>query len=403
MPNGVPLSLINAGKQEVVRMDIIFKGGRFQQSYPLQALFTNRMLREGSRTIGAVEIAERLDYYGAWLELSSSADYSFLTLYSLNRYFKPTLAIVESLIKEPLFPQKELSTVIDNNRQHFMVNSAKVDFVAQRTFLRSVFGAKHPMGYLTKVEDYAKISPEMLKEFYADYYHSGNCSIYLAGCISDEIIRSVESTFGHEAWGDASKFNKTIPFLCEPTHEKRIFVERADALQSSIKMGMPMISRTHPDYLSMRVLMTLFGGYFGSRLMSNIREDKGYTYGISSGILCYPDCGIFMIATEADNEYAEPIVREVYAEMDKLRSIPVSEDELTMVRNYMLGDMCRTYEGPFSLAEAWIFIETSHLEADYFQRSLEAVTNITAAEIKTLAEKYFHKEPIIEVIAGKKV
>ncbi|MEG2574083.1 MAG: insulinase family protein, partial [Bacteroides sp.] len=185
MPNGVPLSLINAGKQEVVRMDIIFKGGRFQQSYPLQALFTNRMLREGSRTIGAVEIAERLDYYGAWLELSSSADYSFLTLYSLNRYFKPTLAIVESLIKEPLFPQKELSTVIDNNRQHFMVNSAKVDFVAQRTFLRSVFGAKHPMGYLTKVEDYARISPEMLKEFYANYYHSANCSIYLAGCISD--------------------------------------------------------------------------------------------------------------------------------------------------------------------------------------------------------------------------
>ena len=113
LPNGVPLTVVNAGEQEVVRMDILFAGGRWQQAHKLQALFTNRMLREGSRKYTAADIAEKLDYYGAWLELSSSSEYAYITLYSLNKYFAETLEIIESILKEPTFPEKELNTVLD--------------------------------------------------------------------------------------------------------------------------------------------------------------------------------------------------------------------------------------------------------------------------------------------------
>ena len=402
LPNGVPLTVINAGEQEVIRMDILFAGGRWQQSQKLQALFTNRMLREGTAKYTAATIAEKLDYYGSWLELSTSSDYAYITVYSLNKYLAKTLEVVESMIKEPLFPEKELRTILDTNIQQYMVNSSKVDFLAHRSLLKSLYGEQHPCGKVVMEEDYHAITPEVLRDFYKRYYHSGNCSIFLSGKVTEDTLRRVTDTLGVPFGQYQLQVPKLeFPFAAVP--EKRIFTEREDAMQSAVKMGCTTITREHPDYPKLRVLMTLFGGYFGSRLMSNIREEKGYTYGISAGIMFYPDSGVQIISTETDNEYVEPLIREVYHEIDKLHQEPVSVEELTMVRNYMLGEMCRSYESPFSLSDAWIFIATSGSPDDYFARSLHAVNEITPAEIQELAQRYLCKETLKEVIAGKKL
>lgn len=401
MPNGIPLNIIEAGSQDVVRLDIVIGAGKWQQTQLLQALFTNRMLREGTKRFTSAQIAEKLDYYGAWLELSSAMEYSYITLYSLNKYFARTLEIVESIIKEPVFPEKELKTVVETNKQQFLVNSAKVDYLAQKSFTSSIFGDQHPCGRFAAAADYDRVNVACLQEFYDQYYHSGNCYIYIAGKVTDEISTLLEKTFGKESWGCTDRKFSFTPYPIHTTEEKRIFTEQATAMQSSIKMGKVMIQRSHPDYYKMRVLMTIFGGYFGSRLMSNIREDKGYTYGISAGIASYPDTGVLLVSTEAANEYVEDIIKEVYHEMEVLQQDPVPESELNMVRNYMLGDMCRSYEGPFSLSDAWMFIQTSHLSDSYFEESLKAVQSVTAEELRTLAQKYFNKEKMIEAIAGK--
>ena len=402
MPNGIPLTVINAGEQEVVRMDVLFSGGRWQQSQKLQALFTNRMLREGTTKYTAATIAEKLDYYGSWLELSSSSEYAYITVYSLNKYLAKTLEVVESMIKEPLFPQKELQTILDTNIQQYLVNTSKVDFLAHRSLLKSLYGEQHPCGKIVMEEDYYTITPEVLREFYERHYHSGNCSIFLSGKVTDDIISRVTDIFGIPFGQYQLQMPKSsFPFAAIP--EKRIFTEREDAMQSAVKMGCTTITREHPDYPKLRVLMTLFGGYFGSRLMSNIREDKGYTYGISAGVVFYPDSGLLIVSTETDNEYVEPLIQEVYHEIDRLHLDPVSAEELRIVRNYMLGEMCRSYESPFSLSDAWIFIATSGLKDDYFARSLQDVNEITPAEIQDLAQRYLCKETLKEVIAGKKL
>lgn len=402
LPNGIPLTVINAGEQEVVRMDVLFSGGRWQQSQKLQALFTNRMLREGTTKYTAATIAENLDYYGSWLELSSSSEYAYITVYSLNKYLAKTLEVVESMIKEPLFPQKELQTILDTNIQQYLVNTSKVDFLAHRSLLKSLYGEQHPCGKIVMEEDYHTITPEVLREFYERHYHSGNCSIFLSGKVTDDIISRVTDIFGIPFGQYQLQMPKSsFPFAAIP--EKRIFTEREDAMQSAVKMGCTTITREHPDYPKLRVLMTLFGGYFGSRLMSNIREDKGYTYGISAGVVFYPDSGLLIVSTETDNEYVEPLIQEVYHEIDRLHLDPVSAEELRIVRNYMLGEMCRSYESPFSLSDAWIFIATSGLKDDYFARSLQAVNEITPAEIQDLAQRYLCKETLKEVIAGKKL
>ena len=403
MKNGMPLNIIKAGSQEVVRFDILVGGGQWHQTQALQALFTNRMLREGTNSMTSAQIAEKLDYYGAWLELSSAVNYGFITLYSLNKYFPRTLAIIAEMLMFPTFPEKELEVVVETNRQQFLVNSTRVEVIARKQLHRSLFGEQHPFGRFAVEKDYDCVTSDVLREFYQKYYHSGNCSIYVSGKVTPEIVRCIEESIGAAPWGDTRPM---LPLqLMEPqtTSEKHVFVEKADALQSSLKMGGFMMDRAHPDFLKTRVMVTLFGGYFGSRLMSNIREEKGYTYGIGAGIVNCPGSGVLAITTEADNHYIDAIITEVYREMDRMCNDLAPQEELEMVKNYMLGDFCRSYEGPFSLSDAWIYTETAGLDDEFFVRSLDAIRSITTEEVRTLAQRYFCKERLIEVVAGKKV
>ena len=190
---------------------------------------------------------------------------------------------------------------------------------------------------------------------------------HLSGHITDMVVSQVIDELGSSTWGNVALHELLKPLPTPPYKGKRVFIEHPSAVQSSIRLGCPLVDRTHPDFIPLKVLTTILGGYFGSRLMSNIREDKGYTYGISAGIASYPFQGYLAIGTETDNEYVEPCIREVKHEMRRLQDELITEQELTMVKNYMLGEMCRSYEGPFSLSEAWIFLETAGLENNFFQ------------------------------------
>lgn len=402
LPNGMPLNVINAGSEDVIRFDLVIHCGQLNQTQPLQAMFVNRMLREGTQQLTSAEIAEKLDYYGAWLDLSSSAESGFITLYSLGKYFPQTIEVLASMVKEPTFPEHELKVVTDMNKHHFLVNNQRVDVLARKRLNQLLFGKEHPLGQFAVLEDYDKISVQTLRAFYETYYSSTNCSAYVSGKVTEQILECINQHFGAEPWGNMKQRCDNQLIAPNPSNEKRVFIEKDDALQSSIKMGCFVPARDHEDYLDLRVLTTVFGGYFGSRLMSNIREDKGYTYGIVAGVLSYPGCSILGISTEADNQYVEPLVAEIYHEMDRLCNERVPEKELEMVRSYMLGDLCRAYERAFSLADAWIYIETGHLNDDFFDRSVQSIREVTAERLQDLAQKYFMKEKLIEVVAGKR-
>lgn len=403
MRNGMPLFTIQAGSEDVVRFDIVIRSGQLHQERPLQAVFANRMLREGARNFSSAEIAETLDYYGAWLDTSVSVDCSFVTLYSLSKYFSKTIEVVASMVKESVFPEKEFSVIRDVHKQQYMVNEQRVDVLSRKQLNRSLFGAEHPLGHYADIDDYERIGVEELKEYYSRNYSSDNCLAFLSGKITPDVVRCVELHFGDAEWGRVPSERMMTDIPVTTDSRRRVLVEKEDAMQSSLRIGGFMPGRKHPDYMKLRVLVTLFGGYFGSRLMSNIREEKGYTYGIGAGLVAYPDACVLVIGTETGNEYVEPVVKEVYREMDRLREDLVGDEELKMVRNYMLGDFCRSYESPFSLSDAWIFIETSDLDTDFYARSLAAIRETTSEDIRQLARKYFCKENLIEVVAGKKV
>ena len=400
--NGMPLNVINAGQEDVVRFDLVVKGGQWSQEQPLQAVFTNRMLREGTKHYTSAQISERLDYYGAWLDLTTAVNYGFVTLYSLGKYFSQTLALVASMVKEPTFPEAQLDIVRNVNRDQYLINRDRVEVMSRKQLNRSLFGPRHPLGVYAEADDYDRVTTEVMRRFYHARYYSGNCSAYVSGRVTPGIVAAIEREFGDAPWGRASTPVQMRHFTPQTDQRHHIFLEKDDALQSSLRIGGFLPGRKHPDFLKLRVLVTLLGGYFGSRLMSNIREEKGYTYGISSSIATYPGTGVLVIATEADSRYVDDIITEVYREMERLREEKVPEGELDMVRHYMLGDLCRSYESAFSLSDAWIFIESAGLDAGYFGRTLEAIREVNVDELLHLARKYLCKESLIEVVAGKK-
>lgn len=400
MKNGIPLKIIREGAQEVVRLDIIIGAGRWNQTQSLQALFTTRMLREGTKALLSAQIAERLDYYGSWLDLSTTMQHSILTLYTLSKHFPDTLAIVEQLLKEPIFPEEQLELVLRNNRQQFLINREKVNFLSQQALCAAAFGPNHPMGISVEEWDYDRISAAQLREFFEKYYHSGNCKVFLSGLITKKEIQLVEETLGNETWGDIKSFVSPPNFLLQKTDKKRIFLPKADSMQCAVSLGALMPTCQDPDSLGLRVLIMVLGGYFGSRLMANIREEKGFTYGIQAHLTHVPDTGLLVISSETTPENVEPLIHEVYCELKRLKEEIVPEEELERVRAYMMGEMARTYEGAFSLAEAWLHIELSHLPYDHPEQAMRILENISGKELQALAQKYFDEKSIFEIVAG---
>ncbi len=400
--NNIPVYSINAGTQELIKIEFLFSAGMYQQEIPLQASTVNAMMEEGTSKLTAAQIAEKIDYYGAFLETGVSQDSASIVLYTLNKHLKSTLPVVEQLIKDSVFPKNELDTHIRNKKQAFYVNNQKVANIARKRFTELLFGEKHPYGINVKESDFDAIDKSHLKDFYSKYYRASNCKIILAGKVDDDVFGLLDNHFGGNDWNaETDLSSKSIPkIVTSEEHSHLVFKE--DAVQSAIRIGKVLFNKTHPDFQSLQILNTIFGGYFGSRLMSNIREDKGYTYGIGSGIVSLQNSGYFFIATEVGVEVCQNAINEIYFEMNRLRQELVPEDELQLVKNYLLGTFLRSIDGPFALAERFKGIMEYNLQYDYFDNYIATIKEISASKLRNLANAYFDKDSMLELVAGKK-
>jgi predicted Zn-dependent peptidase len=406
--NKIPVYSINAGTQELIKIEFLFSAGMYQQSLPLQAASVNSMLEEGTSSLTAAEIADKVDYYGAFLETGLTQDTASVVLYTLNKHLETTLPIVEQVVKDAVFPQHELDTYLRNRKQKFHVNNQKVENLARKYFSELLFGSKHPYGINVRESDFDNIRRNHLSEFYNRFYRADGCKIILSGKVDDKMLGMLDKHFGGNDWLNKEGSSKVnilegnmtleIKSVKQHTH----IIQKEDALQSAIRIGKVLFNKTHPDFQALQILNTIFGGYFGSRLMSNIREDKGYTYGIGSGLVSLQNSGYFFISTEVGVEVCQSAINEIYFEMNRLRENLVEEDELNLVKNYLLGRFLRSVDGPFAMGERFKGIMEYNLGYDYFDKYIATIQQISASELRELANRYLDKESMIELVVGKK-
>lgn len=401
LKNKIPVYSIHAGTQELIKIEFLFSAGMYQQKMPLQAATVNAMMEEGTSKMNAAQIADAVDYYGAFFEVGVSQDSASVVLYTLNKHLKATLPVVEDVIKNASFPQHELETHLTNKKQKFHVNNQKVANVARKRFSELIFGEKHPYGINVKESDFDAINRSHLNDFYKTFYRANSCKIILAGKINEDVYTLLDEHFGGNDWLAQNNLSRAgIAVVSATDREQLIYKE--DALQSAIRIGKIMFNKTHPDFQKMQILNTVFGGYFGSRLMSNIREDKGYTYGIGSGIASLQHSGYFFISTEVGVDVCKNAINEIYFEMDRLRTELIAADELQLVKNYLLGTFLRSVDGPFAMADRFKGIMEYGLSYDYFDNYIATIKNVSASELRDLATTYLDKNSMIELVVGKK-
>ncbi len=398
LKNGAPVYFVNTPNAAVLKIDFVFNGGLRNQLFPGQASATNSMLSEGTSQFTSKELADNLDQFGSYLQVKTNTDDSQITLYCLPRFLPNCTPFVQAILTDCVFPERELEIYKNNSIQRFQINSQRNNFLGRRAFYSSVFGKQNAYGSLVNIEDYQNISRETVVDFYAKNILPGFKYILVSGDVSDAVLTELEIGFGDLLFHPTPVSSINLSGKIG----QNIFIENPHSVQSSIKIGCSLVNRNHPDFNKLQLLNLTLGGFFGSRLMKNIREEKGLTYGIFSALESYLDAGAFYIETEINNDLRETGHIEILNEIQKLRDHIIPESELTLVRNYMLGSFLRGIDGPFSLMDRYKMIIDYGFTYQYYQNFVDTIKYTTAQDLQDLANTCLQESFLTTVIVGKK-
>lgn len=399
LKNELKLYLINVPGTDILRIEFLFDAGNWYQEKNLIASTVTSMLPGGTRKREEKEIAEIIDFYGAFIDLGIDQDYAWVVLYTLNKFLPQTLEIIQDVIENAVFPENNLITYLGKRKQAFIIENQKVKTIAKKMFSEVLFGKDHPYGKSPNEEDFDMVKRDDLISFFKTYYHPSRCRVYVSGAIEKDFLKTFSQYFGKNNWNKLRPAHQPqFEILTSP--EKIHFIKKEDTVQSALRIGCIAITKNHPDYVALEVLNTVLGGYFGSRLMKNIREEKGYTYGIGSAVVPFKETGAFVVASEVGNEYCRPTIIEIYNEIERLKADIIPEDELALVKNFMIGDLMRSADGPFQVVDIWKSLVEFDLGEDYFRNIILEIKNTEATRLKLIAEKYFQRNNLVEVVAG---
>lgn len=397
LDNGIPFYWLSAGVQDVVEIDFVFPAGVWHEDKPAVAHATGGLLKNGTSQRSAHQIHEALEFYGANLRVSTGDDFTIATLYALTKDLPKLLPIVYEIFTDATFPEAEVAIHKQNAIQRLLVNLRQCEFVANQRIDALLWGEAHPYGRYSKVEKIEALTREDLLQFYRKAYNLAGAQIFMGGKVSEADAALVNTIFGKQPIGATAATDSTMFSAPGPSHQKHRETNDPAGVQAAIRIARLFPNRHHPDFPKMIVLNTLFGGYFGSRLMSNIREDKGYTYGIYSSLQPNVRGGSLTIHTEVGRDVAEAAITEIYKEMEELRQTVAEADELMLVKNYLLGGLLGDLDGPFQILQRWRTLILNGLDEAHFHNNIRVYKTITAAELQVLAEQYFRPEDFYEI------
>ncbi len=395
LKNGVEVYAVNAGAEEVLSLEWVYNAGNCYEEKNLVAASANFLLRNGTSGKTAFQLNEHFEYYGSYLNRACHHETATISLHTLTKHVKELLPVVREMITDSILPEEELSTYKQNQKQRLKVSLKKSDFIAGREIDVCLYGKDHPYGKYSSLEEYEALQRDELMSFYNRFYKNGKFIIFAAGKLPANLEQLLNDQFGDLPVGNIS----LVPNKIIPAKEKKYRISNDTAgVQGSIRIAREFPNRHHPDFLKAQILNTLFGGFFGSRLMSNIREDKGYTYGIHSYVQNHIQSTAWMISTEAGKDVCEATIAEVYKEMNLLKTVLVEDDDLKLVQNYMMGSILGDLDGPFQIIARWKNYILNGLDESFFYNAINTIKDITATDIQQLAQKYLNPEEFYEMV-----
>ncbi len=387
LPNGMALYLLKGGSEPVMRMEVVFRAGATYESKPSVAEFMAALMSEGTQSMTSVVLAEKIESLGATLFTRGGVDTSRVRLLTLTRFFPELIGVVDEVINAPAFDPGELKVYADNKTERLKIDLKKNEVLAYRHLTESIFGLDHPYGKNVFPEDYHAITSEDLQEHHARHIIPQKAMVFVSGSFGDKETELIMSTFGNRKANHTNGSAYTLPLLVESKTGYYAY-QGPQVHQAAIRIGRRLFPQSHPDFNGLFVLNTILGGYFGSRLMMEIRENQGMTYGIYSSVDSFASDGCFYISTEAATDNTNKVIDAIHLEMRKLQVELIPLPELDMARNYLMGHLMTQIDGPFSTMDFIKSMKIEHLGDSSFAGMVETIQQITPNQLRDLAVKY---------------
>lgn len=396
LDSGIPLYVLDEGVQPIIKLEIMFPvGGTYYEEKTATSLLALKMLKEGTDSFTSSQLSNHLAQYGAFLELNPSFDVSSVSLYCLTKHLGTLLPYLAEMIYSPVFPEHELNRIRQIEIQQLKLQNERTNIVASKRFRNLLFGDNHPYGKIISEADLIQRQQDDLKQFHQK--HLNILEIVASGEVSADSINIINRVFNKAM---TQRTPHTTNYTAVGVDNASIKEDKAGALQSSIRVGQLTVNKTDPDYIPLLITSHVLGGYFGSRLMKNIREDKGFTYGIYSSIVALKHDSYIVIGTDVKKEFVNDTINEIDKELNTLCSTPVAHHELDTVKNHMIGHFQSRLSSAFSLAEKFKNIHIHNLDYGYYDKYLSTVQDITSQDILEMANRYLHPNSQKRVIIG---
>jgi predicted Zn-dependent peptidase len=395
LENGLPITLLNGVAQEVVKIDVVFTASKWNEPSVGVAHFTSAMLEKGTKKMNSFQIASFFERYGASIEISSGFDFTTITLYSPSKNIVYVLPVFIDLFTEPEFPESELSILKNLFLQSLTINNEKTSYVASKIFRSKIFGKMHPYGASIEKENVDNISARSLSSYFNNFFKPHH--IFATGNINDELNKLLIICFSPINRSQQSDKQKQID--APQIHSDKFYLEKSNSIQTSIRYGKRVVNKTHSDYPYLVLLNHILGGYFGSRLMKNIREEKGLTYGIYSSISTLKNDAYLVIGADVNKENKDIVIDEIKNELIKLNNSSISDSEFKLTKNHLLGNLQLELASPFSVIEKIKNIELYHLSENFYSDLFQKILMLQPAELTEVANKYL-KDDFFEISVG---
>ncbi len=404
--NGITVLVIQDKRLPIVTSRFVFKSGSYLDYFMGKnksglGSLTSEILTKGTESRNASEIAEEIDFLGAGLTSGCNYDATFVSSFSLKKYFDEVFDILTDVILNPSFEEEELDRSADQRLNSLLSMIDDGDYLADRIFNRYVY-SKSPYSNPLEGESNSikNIVTKDLRKFYKKVFSPENLIVAFVGDISpDEALLKLENNFS--GWKNSFTHSEEI-ILPEFSKTPRVYLtDKKGAVQSSLKIGHLGIERSNPDFIKVSVMNTMLGGYFTSRINKNLREVNGYTYGARSVFSCYRYSGDFSVTTEVKTDITSETNREILKEINEMKNKHVGREELQNVKNYISGNFPMQLETPNDIASKAISLKLHGLEDDYYNTYIRKVNEITKEDVKEVAEKYLHTDRLIFSISGK--
>jgi zinc protease len=395
LANGIPLVLYEDVQQKVIKIELVYKAGKWFESKRGVSHFTAQMLERGTTKRNSYQIAEAFDQFGCSTEINAGFDFTSLSLYTLSKNITSVLPVFCEVASIPSFPQSEFALMKDVFFQNLKINNKKNSYIAGKTIRQNIFGSQHPYGNSLEASDVDNLSREDLVAFFNTQFVLHE--IYVTGSLGKDERQILNSELSNLKV--LSSGNGKIKLHADQKKSSQL-IEMPESVQSSLRLGKRTINRNHSDYPTLILLNHILGGYFGSRLMKNIREEKGLTYGIHSSVNTLKNDALFLIGTDVNKENQNLAISEIKSEIKKLQENLVGHDELEITKNHLLGSLQLEAANPFSLVEKIKTIRLNQLTPDFYNTLFNNISVSDADMIKRVAQSYLDIETLFELSVG---